>query len=200
MQIKRRRLYIYSAIICTVLITLLSIQPIRYNIQLNNQDIKNIPPGTKLSLRCDISTQNEYFKMPDILWFDNLTKIKTWFGITYDHWTLHVTEAKIKVSPEAQRDYVPKNEFLVISEPVIKTKDKYGKIIYTIPLKEPPELSEIILSSYIDHYTGFLGHIAYLFDVAYPKNINIKQFKRVMGCIDEVIHPDKENTNVRYKR
>lgn len=193
----RQRVYSYLVLVAVPILLALYMNNIIKNKDYSGGDFRNIPVGTKLSLRCDIPTHKTYYMMPDIVWFYGVDKLQTLFNIQYDYWSIQTYEAKIKISDNPLRPFVPKSEYLIIGGPTVTDIDKNGKITYIIPLEQPTELSEIIISSYIEHYTGFLGKISYIFQKIYPKKLTMKEFNKVMGCVDKVIYPKGENKNVR---
>ena len=191
----RERVYAYLFIIAVPILCALYIkQNIVYNM---NTTFNKIPAGSKMELRCDVSTLEPYFVMPNIIWVGDINKERTFFGLLqYQNWSVHTYEAKIKVRDSIDnRQYVPKGEFLVVDDKIIKEIDQNGKIIYTISLSEPPELSEIIISHYIDYCTGFFGQISYIIETVYPKDMTIKEFNKVMACVNNIILNDGENKN-----
>jgi hypothetical protein len=193
----RQRVYTYLLLVAVPILSILFINKSMTYLCRNAQDFRKMPIGTQLRLVCDLDTNQEYIKLPNIEWFDGVDKFNTLLGMTYDHWSIHTFEAKIKVAKYPDRTLVNKNEYLVIGGHIQTDIDKDGKISYTIPISEPQELSEIIISNYIDHHAGFIGKISYIFTTIYPPGLTIKEFNRVMVCIDQIVYPKGEKHHDR---
>lgn len=191
----RQRVYTYLMLLAIPVISILYINKLMIIDNKLNNDFRNIPPGTKLRLVCGIKTNEGSFELPKLTKFLDTEKLFSSFGIKYDYWSMHCYEAKINVVDNPEREIVPKGEFLVIGGPTITDIDKDGKVTYIIPLEKPQELSEIILSSYVEHYVGVTGEIAYIFDTVYPNGLTRREFDRVMVCINKIIFPEVEEKN-----
>lgn len=191
----RQRVYTYLMLLAIPIISILYVNKIMIVNDNLNKDFRNIPAGTKLKLVCGIKTDIDSFELPKLTKFLSEEKIESSFGITYDYWSVHSYEVKINIASNPKRDIVPKGEFLVIGGPVITDIDSNGKVTYIVPLEQPQELSEIVLSSYIDHYVGVTGEIAYIFDTVYPNGLTRKEFDRAMVCINKIIFPEVEKEN-----
>lgn len=188
----RQRVYTYLMLAAIPVLSIILISKSMTQNSKRSQDFRTIPIGTSLRLRCDIETNQEYIVLPNLIWFDGPSKFNTMFGMKYDYWLMYNYEAKIKVAKYPERSVIPKNELMVISGHIKTDIDKDGKISYTVPLKEPQELSEIIISSYIEHHAGFLGKISYIFQTIYPPGLTLQEFNRVMVCIDQITFPKRE--------
>lgn len=192
----RQRVYTYLMLVAIPVFPLLYVNSKMSETNVLEKDIRSILPDTKMKLVCNVDTSLEYFILPDLTNFLGKDKICTSFGIEYDYWSLHTYEVKIKVSDYPTRDSVPKNEYIIIGGPILTDIDQEGKVTYIIPIKQPQELEEILISSYTDNCVGVFGEFSYLFDRVNSKGLTMKEFNRVMVCINKIIYPPKmENNN-----
>lgn len=192
----RKRVYSYLAICILLTGIVLSIKPMVLNMDKQNQDYTTMPVGTKLHLRCDLNTNKKYIVCPNSMWIDNITKLKSWIGLSLnlDYWSIKIYECKLKVSDNPERESIPSNECLVLNgEFLTETKD--NKINHYIFLSSPQEIECIICSVYTDHYTGFLGKICYIFETHYQKSMTIKEFNRLLTCCNGITYPTKISNN-----
>lgn len=191
----RQRVYTYLMLVAIPIFPVLYINSKMSESNMLEKDIRNIIPNTKMKLICNVDTNAEYFVLPDLTNFLGKDRICTYFGVDYDYWASHVYEAKIKISDYPERNFVPKGEYIVIGEPILTDIDQEGKIIYIVPIKEPPELEEILISSYTDHCVGVFGEFSYSFDRVNSRGLTMKEFNRIMVCIHKIIYPPKMENN-----
>jgi len=192
----RQRIYAYLMLVAIPIFPVLYINSKMSDTNVLNKDIRSILADTKMKLVCNVDTNSKYFILPKLTNFLGKDKICTYFGVDYDYWASHTYEVKIRVSDYPTRDFVPKGEYIVIGEPVLTDIDQDGKITYIIPIKEPQELEEVLISSYTDNCVGVFGEFSYLFDRVNSKGLTMKEFDRAMVCISNIIYPKKmENKN-----
>jgi hypothetical protein len=192
----RHRVYTYLMLVAIPIFPVLYINSKMSDTNILNKDIRSILSDTKMKLVCNVETDSEYFMLPNLTSFLGKDKICTCFGIDYDYWAVHTYEVKIRISDYPIRDAVPKGEYIIIGEPIFTDIDQDGKITYIIPIKQPQELVEVLVSSYTDNCVGIFGEFSYLFDRVNSKGLTMKEFNRIMVCINKIIYPPKmENKN-----
>lgn len=192
----RQRVYTYLMLVAIPIFSLLYINKLSKDNNVLESDIRDILPDIKLKLVCDINTDQEFFELPALVNFLKQEKIYSSLGMSYDYWSSHIYEVKIKISNYPNRYYVPKGEYIITDEPVITDIDKDNKITYIIPIKSPQELEEIQISSYTDHCIGIYNEFSYLFDRVYATKLTMKEFDRLMVCSRKIIYP--QNMEKKY--